>query len=366
MPKPAAWRLANGRALPPLLFVTCQTKLALKIGPDAALICAEIGKMSTLLDLSAAQTVSVGAVATAIRPRLNPGIKGVVLIGGYEVIPAQIVDTIASPLTASVARGNDADDFYVWSDDVYGRGPNDGDVPGFPVSRIPDAGSATLVWTSLGVGELGNTTGRGLRNIRRPFADPIYNTIPGAAPVPMPTSIPTTSPLAPGALGGDNVYLMLHGSDSIGASYWGEGGPTGMPVAVRATDIAASENSVVFTGCCWAALVTTNMASSGAAIASKSIAQSIALTFLAKGARAFLGCSGSHYSPVNPPYSYNGGPLHEAFWRRFLAGEAPAAALRNAKYVDYAPGIPHLTPDPLAIAIERKVMLEYMCLGLGW
>ena len=92
---------------------------------------------------------------------------------------------------------------------------------------------------------------------------------------------------------------------------------------------------------------------------------SIALTFLRRGATAFLGCTGSHYSPVQEPYQYFGEPMHQAFWRGLLAGHAPAEALFQAK-VEYLAGFPHGRPPGVQQAIEYKILRQYTCLGLGW
>ena len=103
----------------------------------------------------------------------------------------------------------------------------------------------------------------------------------------------------------------------------------------------------------------------GQSLGIKTDDESIALAFLTRGARAFIGCTGSHYSPTVKPYGYFGGPMHEAFWRQTYAGKAPAEALFNAK-IEYLKGLPHgQTSVPLR-AIEFKILRQYTCLGLGW
>jgi hypothetical protein len=99
--------------------------------------------------------------------------------------------------------------------------------------------------------------------------------------------------------------------------------------------------------------------------ASRTPAASIALTALASGALAFVGCTGAHYSPGEAPYGYFGGPFHAAFWESFGAGATPAQALFDAK-VRYITDMPHGRPDPRSHAIEKKIMRQYSCLGLGW
>lgn len=91
----------------------------------------------------------------------------------------------------------------------------------------------------------------------------------------------------------------------------------------------------------------------------------MALGFLKAGALAFVGCTGVHYSPSEPPYRYYGGPMHEAFWKSWLAGLPPAKALFEAKK-EYLGGIPHRDASPMSRAIEIKILRQYTCLGLGW
>jgi len=89
------------------------------------------------------------------------------------------------------------------------------------------------------------------------------------------------------------------------------------------------------------------------------------MSFLEKGANAFVGCTGAHYSPDVEPYNFFGGPMHRAFWSKVSAGEPPAQALLNAK-VDYLKEMPHGRRGLAAQAIEFKILWQYTCLGLGW
>jgi hypothetical protein len=93
---------------------------------------------------------------------------------------------------------------------------------------------------------------------------------------------------------------------------------------------------------------------------------SMALKFLSAGALAFVGCTGSHYSPEGTDTSYYGGPMHKAFWSHYSNGLPPAEALFRAK-ADYIAGIPHRgTADPVDKARELKILRQFTCLGLGW
>ena len=95
-----------------------------------------------------------------------------------------------------------------------------------------------------------------------------------------------------------------------------------------------------------------------------SVTDSIALTFLQAGARAFIGCTGQHYSPPEPPYQSASGPLHHYFWDGIAAGKSPAAALLDAK-INYAIEMPYSAGDG-AKAVEYKTWRQFTCLGLGW
>jgi hypothetical protein len=136
---------------------------------------------------------------------------------------------------------------------------------------------------------------------------------------------------------------------------------------VNLENLPAASGPVVFAGACWGALTVDPPAVSareGRLIASKTPESSIALAFLARGANAFVGCTGAHYSP-EPPFGYFGGPMHEAFWRAYFSGLGPAAALQEAKR-SYAAKLPHGQKSVTSQAIESKILRQFTCLGLGF
>jgi hypothetical protein len=207
-------------------------------------------------------------------------------------------------------------------------------------------------------------TRRGVRNVARPFAEPIFQSVPGTGglDVSEPSTFETTS-----ALGSDLVYLMLHGDYIDSSRFWGENTANNRE-AVNLGNIPNPGGRIVFTGCCWGALAADQpalRALPGVAASPKAAESSIALTFLRNGALAFIGCTGAHYSPTEPPYDYFGGPIHGAFWRSIASGQAPAQALFDAK-VEYVRGFPHGRTSALQEAIEYKILRQYTCLGLGW
>jgi hypothetical protein len=366
--RPDALRLAGGRRLPTLLFVTNREALAANLGvAETEMILAAIAAddSAVLYDQLPTDPADPAESPASVREQLQSGgVTGVVILGGPTVVPPQRRDCLPDALRARLGHTDDPDDFIVWSDAVYGD--VDGDhLAELPVSRIPDGNSAQLVIAALCASdEVRQPARTGLRNVARPFADAIYDRLPGTDPLEV--SQPTTFESV-ALLGGERVYLMLHGDYVDSSRFWGED-TRGDLEAVNLTNIAPGGTRVVFTGCCWGALTAdqpARWAVPGIAPAGKAAGTSIALAFLQQGSTAFVGCTGAHYSPTEAPYDYFGGPMHEAFWSRAVAGTPPAQALFEAK-IDYLAGFPHGRPTALQQAIEYKILYEYTCLGLGW
>ncbi|MEA2677027.1 MAG: hypothetical protein QOJ81_1168, partial [Chloroflexota bacterium] len=162
--------LGGGRTLPKLLFVTDRARLRANIGAadaDAALAAVE----------SAGHELVAGTGAALLDQcqravRTSTGAEGVVLLGGYDVVPSFRLDVLGDVLRNRL--GNqvvaDADEFWVWSDQAYGD--SDGDsVAEFPVSRIPDAREAATFLAALQSRGFAGAERFGVRNVARPFAD---------------------------------------------------------------------------------------------------------------------------------------------------------------------------------------------------
>ncbi len=366
----AGIQLAGGRDLPALLFATNRKALATNVGRDEsdAILQALSAKGILLVDDVPSELDASAEAVEAVREQLraHPDVKGVVLVGGYDVVASRIVDCLPAELRAAVTDNSDADDFVVWSDDPFGD--RDGDeMPELPVSRIPDAKSAALVRTALQANDNRRATARaGVRNKVREFADGIYALLP--APRDLLQSAPSTFDQNPGfVLDADLVYLMLHGDFDDSSRYWGEAPPE-YPVAVGLSNVPSPAGRIVFAGCCWGALTVDKRAARAdpaISLAPKTTTASLALSFLANGATAYVGCTGSHYSPREAPYGSFGGPMHQAFWTNVVGGMAPAEALFEAKKT-FGLGIPHGQTSPQSQAIEYKIFREFTCLGLGW
>jgi hypothetical protein len=365
------FKLADGRPLPKLLFATNRAALARRIGRATTdVVLSTIARAGHVVrDRLRGSIGSPAPAVAAVRRELaaHPDVAGVVLLGGYDVVPAERLDCLPRRLRQRVTAADDPDNFMVWSDDSYGDADGDG-VPDFPVSRIPDGASAALVLTALGAAAIPSPRSRrGIRNVARPFADAIFKTLPGRG------SMKRSSPVRHDVLSKDSldaacVYLVLHGLPTDATAFWGEDGHR-HPKAVVSANIPPRRGVIAFTGCCYGALtvdVPANVVTRTQTPRSRTSEESVALSFLERGARAFVGCTGLHYSPVQPAYDYFGAPLHTAFWRAVQLGIAPARALLLAKH-HFIRGLPHgQEPDSAAEAIEFKIFREFTCLGLGW
>ena len=359
----ASRRRGDGRQLPRLLFATDADRLSDRVGRQTATQLVEQLRAEGNVVVTAPRDGLLSRVRAAINA--DASIKGVVLLGGYSVVPAQIINTLPAELAGLQIR--DRDRLQVWSDDGYGDKDGDG-VPELPVSRVPDGQSANFFGRALRPAQGRTVAARsGIRNLRRPFADTVFGLLPGGPR--LYTSAPTPPDLPPFGLAGDILYLMLHGLSSDTSYFAGEDDDGGYPVALTVDDVPDPCPPVVFTGCCYGALVVDSRARDvepGERVDDIPIRDSIALTCLDRGANAFVGCTGVHYSPTQGTLTYFGEPMHRHFMQEYLNGKGPAEALWSAK-VTYARGIPHRPgARPEEIAYEHKILRQFTCLGLGW
>lgn len=356
----------SSKRLADLLLVTNQKRLAENIGErECEQILEEVRQAGAKVFDAIPENITEAAKSVEDVIKQQSGFKGVVLLGGYDVVPSQRFDCLPPDVRARVDTEEDPDNFIVWSDDVYGKRDDQG-MPDIPVSRIPDGQSAHLVATATKASPPHYRSRGGVRNSARPFAEQIWANLGGRE------ELLVSEPTMPHGIGKehfrvDQIYLMLHGHHNDTTRFWGETRADYVE-AFNIANIPALEGSVVFTGCCWGALTVNKIASRYSPdqpIAQKTPGSSIALRFLENGANAFVGCTGAHYSPNVEPYSFFGGPMHAAFWSKLLAGEPPAQALLNAKE-DYLRGMPHGRRGLGARAIEFKILWQFTCLGLGW
>jgi hypothetical protein len=167
----ADFALAGGRTLPPLIFLTNRDALRHNVGAieaDAALDA--IRRAGHIVEDGIPPNASAkeGAPLAQRAIATNPGAAGVVLLGGYDVVPPEWIDALPERLRARLDDNDDPDDFVVLSDDIYGDRDGDG-ISELPVSRIPDGRAATLLHTALAAPASSASAARAIRNFARPL-----------------------------------------------------------------------------------------------------------------------------------------------------------------------------------------------------
>jgi hypothetical protein len=371
------FQIGAGRVLGQLLFLTDTARLGDKIGPNVVTTIANAVKDGgyDICDVSRAG-VTTSRPAAEIREELRAHIENrlghypvsqVVIIGGYDVIPAHQIDTIAPETpeeTKQILREKDPDDFIVWSDDPYVDVDHEG-LPDLPISRIPDGHDALFTLDVLQAEPATAPARQGIRNQYRPFVESIFNLLPGNAQLRVsgPTS---SSDLTPDDLQAGRVYLLLHGMHTDARIFYGEKEPLKLVEALSLDLVPTDGIDVAVLGCCWGALPASTIAADwqpGQRLAGRVPDQSIAFGLLAAGARAVIGCTGAHYSPPEANPDAASGPFHRTLWDGINNGKSPAQALFDAKW-DYADSVVKLT-DPKALAIAYKTLNQFTCLGLG-
>ncbi len=361
--------IGSGRPLPRLLFVTSQRALTENLGARLVRAVLEAvpkagGQIITDLD----PREGVQACAAKVHAALKAGnFAGVVLLGGYDVVPSARLDVLTSELRQAVAAVPDPDDFIVWSDAVYSDTNND-TFAEWPISRVPDAKSRDVFLGALQAGT-GSEPGKlCVHNVKRPFAKTVFGGIAGQGRALSSEPATSNDSRAQQSEMQGNVYLMLHGDDADGSAFWGEDVRTRQMVEAFNTDcIPSRANGVAFSGACWGALTVTRRAAAqdpSRLPQSKGVENSIALSALKAGYRAFIGCTGAHYSPMKTKPDSAGGPLHVHFWRCLASDGSPALALFNAKRA-YAANLPP-SDDAGDDAVNQKILRQFTCLGLGW
>lgn len=172
---PRDWR--PSAAVSSLLFVTERRALARNTGAsEAELVLSSLAR-------AGAEVIDLGtSPRDALRQRIAAQPRGVVILGGYDVVPAQRIDCLPPQLRRRLGSTEDPDDFIVWSDDVYGDEDGDG-LPEVPVSRIPDGHTAAVLFGALAAPAAIAPTRAGVRNTARPFAKPIFDSLPGTGDI---------------------------------------------------------------------------------------------------------------------------------------------------------------------------------------
>ncbi|MCW1926552.1 MBL fold metallo-hydrolase [Luteolibacter arcticus] len=378
-------KLGGGRSFPRLLAVTDRARLAANVGQEAAdrairmLQGAGLDVLGELPSTGSGSLPAREVVRQVLAEAAATGADyvGVLLVGGHDVVPHVVVDALpkelrdhfkANPLPLSQ---QDQDDFIVWSDhpygDVDGAGANE-----VPVSRVPDGHSADLLLAALSAPERPAPAAGtfGLRNLNRPFAEGVFKKVGEGTCLTSATTGPGSVPVE--SVDAGRIYLMLHGAFEDASVFWGEESEED-DSQIPAFDLRClperCAGAVVFTGCCWGALTLDRPAAWSALPGPakvRSSEDSLALAFLRRGARAYIGCTGVHYSPDAEPYGFLGGPMHSAFWEAMNEARMwPALALHQARLL-YLNGLPHGKTELSFQAAEYKTFHQFTCLGLGW
>lgn len=296
---------------------------------------------------------------------------GIVLLGGYDVVSPsarEVLDPVLRNDVGTKEVNEDGDRFCVWSDASYGDF-NDDLIPEVPVSRIPDAGDAKLFLAALGAPALKFGERFGVRNVNRPFASTVWKTVIGTR------ELNKCEPFASSSVASPEIdspchYYMLHCTATDATQFTGgteTGG--GEPVGFDVTKVPQHFQGLVFSGCCWGALIVNGKAYEARTVPpSRTSAESIALSYLKAGAIAFIGATGMHYSGQSEDPNENYALLlHQAFWSRLANHGLPALALFEAK-LDFHTHLDSVRDQLTALeyARRRKNLAQLTCLGLGW
>lgn len=263
--------------------------------------------------------------AGVIKPlRLIRRIRYIQIIGDHDIIPFAELPNNA----------NDGDTLY--TDDVYADFTGD-EVIDVPIARIPDGKSLDLLIKQLDGISTPKPGVYGLANSLRQYAEPIMEIFDDAADVYW--SLPMTSDdFSIGDVDVEHVYFILHGSKSDTSIWWGD--PT-LPIAFE-TNLAVC-HGILLAGCCY-----------GAYIINKTPVDSICLRFLRSGIKAFIGCTGIHYSTSFTQTDDYGPLFHKLFFEFLMAGNKPSKAFLKTKraYAELADS-----------NIEDKILHEFVFYG---
>lgn len=343
------------------LIVTCKDRLRKKFGSDdyaneiePRLLALALRQRAAILDvctndfkevdkkikqygLVIRKAVEVGIKtleAAAIKPFPIPLtlITHIQIIGGHDIVPFAV---LPNPVNWEFPDPPYRDTLY--TDDVYADFTGD-EVIDVPIARIPDGSSLDLLIKQLEGKCTPKPGAYGLGNRLRPYAGPIMDIFDDAGDVYW--SYPMTSDdFSSSDVDVEHVYFILHG-DKTETSIW-TGEEYIYPEAFAAS--LANSQGVILSGACY-----------GAYIIGKAPANSICLRFLRSGAKAFVGCTGIHYSTWGTATHYAGPLFHRLFFEHLMTGKTPSEAFFRAKR-DYAP--------EADTAVEQKILHEFVFYG---
>jgi hypothetical protein len=371
----APYQLAGGRDLPPLLFITCSAALT-GFGETLATLQEAIPAPHRIVVLpdDGDPEALAGIISDAARNGDAPA--GVVLLGGYDTLPARLVRAIGDDLLPDVSMQEEIDHYIAWNDDHYGDLDGNG-LPEVPVSRIPaGVNLRRALHASAPADAPARPPWRAVRIDTFDYADSVYQGLKQAGTCPMLNFGPATAHLIKqDGIAAERVYFACHADYSSPAIFKTF---QGIPV-VKARQVPDADGSIVLAACCYSA-TTVNVSPLHASTAGLQrpahlrADQSLALTYIDKGARAYVGFTALLWIPKSSPFGYFGAPLHRMFWENVTGkGIPPARALFEAK-AEFILNTPYASPEgagnSAAVATSTaKHLKDYWaatCLGLGW
>lgn len=376
---------ANVKRFAKLLFVTSTAAIE-KMGKKEFVEIKSLVPKEHWIEIKGSPNIPKEA-AEPVWPHLSKDIDGVVILGDNQTMPSQFMNTASKDLRQELRKAKvrvdyDLDNWYVWSDDIYGQ-PPDAKTPTHAVSRIP------VVPTGGFVGDAFDYKAEGARSLcvratDFPFADDICNILAPKPTCPIVISPPSSrsgppvsgrwvaEPLNQGSLTTDRLYLVLHSEDSRIPQFTGGNATGESPIAIDSWVLGGDwqEPGVVMAGACWGALTADQPPGAmmvDSPYLSRQVDESVALNFVQRGSNAFVGFTALHYLPKADDYrEIYGQPLHRLFWENLLVlGMSPAKALFQAR-VRFLLESRARNSNPLSKAIDQKTYWSATCLGMGW
>jgi hypothetical protein len=267
-------------------------------------------------------------------------IRHIQIIGGNEVVPFAIIPNPVAEMFPEEAEEWDLEkEFH--TDDVYADLTSDSYID-VPIARIPDGRSLDLLIRQIEGKSVPKQGAFGLANKERTYAGPIMDIFDDEHDIYWSPDY-NSDAFSVGDVNVENVYFVLHG-DMNDTSVWK--GPEvdpdeDLPIAFKVSQ--AYSQGTILTGVCY-----------GAYINGKTPADSICLRFLRSGAKAFIGCTGSHWSSAYNETTNDGPLFHGIFFEYLMTGMKPSLAFYNAK-LDYAIKVDTVT--------EEQILNEYVFYG---
>lgn len=338
-----------------VLVVTRSSVLRQKMGSQADAVLAAAARVGNVHDLNTdlgdnTRPVPPEATIQLVKGLLKSGTyKYLLILGNDDAVPfshVRLPDSVnySSEISAEGIPGD-----YVVSDDPYVNTNDDKlQVPDMPVARIPTSDDAQLMLTQLAETQPKPVGAFALVNeVRRAYADGPLSVINALTPVTLYYSPPTLTNQMPQTNQGTArfLYILLHGDGSKTDTWWGEiqkwtSRNAGDPLAEyrheqdnysnsMTVPSAGAPGAMVNVGACFGAYTLDSPLGN----THKTRANSIALKYLASGARTFIADTYISQSTNSDP----GGRIEARtgfeilLWQAVQGGASPIDAFASAK-----------------------------------